>query len=812
MKKIYLLFLMAMILGLPRLMAQNPDCIYIATVTMTSKVIDDNTDNPKLNKKQEGVYVGTVTNWQKNNFQQIIKFYSVADQVMTVYGQSGKTSTVQYNLNSGAVEFDLGTQNVNYETFTQGTDQYTGYKNSGTCGFMLASANTEAVANVQVTIDLNNSKISFDYASEEADEPAELESVSPVSGSTVTPADDGSVSFTMTFSGKVVSMEVIVDGEDIPAENMTYNTEGNEWTIKVPAEMVSSSIKEENGLLKIKISKVTDENGLQVKFEDNPTLELNYTVKGQSTTATLNFAGTTDVLAVYQSVAIEEEDIQFLTPADKVEIDGSSYEFSYGSLIRFLFVVPEGYSLEVTSGVDQNASNWTLGTAKLEEKIVDEDDESGKLEYQTVATGQMLTVYPGAKDGTFTITVTKNAPTSLFISGDFNNNDPNGEEEWQLTPDGNIYTGTFDIDAANNLSFNFIYGSSNLVPATQENDEFVVSQNDVTLNFVDGIATSYFVNTTGETNWVIENWAGGELSVTVDFDANSVKFEYEVVPEVEEMLFIYGNFNNYEPNSEWKLFQGDPDDGEENIYTGYFDINAGDIEFCFQYGENFIVPATEDGTVTFTDNVFEGELVVKDLHAPYWTIENFEGGELAVRVDLDNNTVLFRFESQSTEEIWYLNGEVNEFYGFGDPDWALNPVEGEEGVFSASFEIPEGQFEFNLINSNGMVFIPAENYDPVEKMEVTFTEGTFTGNMIDAYFEEEYEYYWTNSEWEGGSITITVDASAGTITIIEDGYSAVNNISTNLNDSDVIYNLQGIRLNKVEKGLFIINGKKVMVK
>ena len=42
--------------------------------------------------------------------------------------------------------------------------------------------------------------------------------------------------------------------------------------------------------------------------------------------------------------------------------------------------------------------------------------------------------------------------------------------------------------------------------------------------------------------------------------------------------------------------------------------------------------------------------------------------------------------------------------------------------------------------------------------------------------------------------------------------SSVNNVQTATNTYNVIYNMQGMRVQKPEKGLYIINGKKIMKK
>ena len=49
----------------------------------------------------------------------------------------------------------------------------------------------------------------------------------------------------------------------------------------------------------------------------------------------------------------------------------------------------------------------------------------------------------------------------------------------------------------------------------------------------------------------------------------------------------------------------------------------------------------------------------------------------------------------------------------------------------------------------------------------------------------------------------------GKAAIAGDG-NGINEINGNANGKDVIYNMQGIRIDKATKGLYIINGKKVI--
>ena len=67
---------------------------------------------------------------------------------------------------------------------------------------------------------------------------------------------------------------------------------------------------------------------------------------------------------------------------------------------------------------------------------------------------------------------------------------------------------------------------------------------------------------------------------------------------------------------------------------------------------------------------------------------------------------------------------------------------------------------------------------------------------------------------DGGTYDFTVDFNEGTIMVTEAGSGAVHTIGAELNGEEVIYNLQGVRVNRnnMPAGIYIINGKKVAVK
>ena len=280
--------------------------------------------------------------------------------------------------------------------------------------------------------------------------------------------------------------------------------------------------------------------------------------------------------------------------------------------------------------------------------------------------------------------------------------------------------------------------------------------------------------------------------------------------KVTDDIYINGKFNEGEvENAEWKLYQGDADDNEDNQYSGYFEIPVGEFSFCFQMGNKYLVPA-ESGEIIFTDNEYTGNFVESDTPAN-WTYESWEGGELAVLLDTDAKTVYFTYTPQSLD-AWYIRGAFNNYNPNGSSEWALMPSDNDEenGIYTGTFEAEAGQLSFNLEDVYGTIYIPSV----IDSVEMEFDDNEYTGYIDYAMEEGEDELYWTYPSWEGGVFTVTVDLNEGTITVtIEAQTDGVSSIGNNNSNNEVIFNLHGVKINRnqANKGIYIINGKKVVL-
>ena len=115
---------------------------------------------------------------------------------------------------------------------------------------------------------------------------------------------------------------------------------------------------------------------------------------------------------------------------------------------------------------------------------------------------------------------------------------------------------------------------------------------------------------------------------------------------------------------------------------------------------------------------------------------------------------------------------------------------------------------------------------PQENKTWAFGDYTFTGTYAPKPISQSAEYVLTNGEWRRlnnsdqtlGSfrVYLTVDgASAPELRITtrgEEDTTAIDNAEFNAQPSAVIYDLLGRRVEKMDKGIYIVNGKKIVVK
>ncbi|MCH5235347.1 MAG: hypothetical protein J1E16_08615 [Muribaculaceae bacterium] len=495
--------------------------------------------------------------------------------------------------------------------------------------------------------------------------------------------------------------------------------------------------------------------------------------------------------------------------------------FYLGSMVQYLNPegVPnmwvlkdwEGGELEITADIDNNSINISvLG-----------DEPAGQ---------------PGEAD--------------MFIAGSFNDYAPEGLEIWALTMiDENSYRGTFSIKAADEVSFHLDYLGMTLVPGIDNEDEGVVAaEENVIVDWDDYYSYSGLLASTGfaKTNWVIENWEGGDLEVTVNIEEGTIQLDIvstEEPPVVGAPLYISGSFNDNDP-ADMEIWELSPVEGDTNSYRATFNnIKAADqISFNFvrNGGNNYVVPgiitvvdeveeveaSDDDVVVVLDDNFYQGPavLVESTMSDAKWVINNWEGGELEITVNLEDNTIVLSIagEEPVVASDIYIAGNFNEYKPSDLEIWNLG-YETEE-VYMGSFTVKEGLIDFYISRMGGrMVLVPAELDEEGEAVaieddaNVEFNdEGVYNGlfAQVELVQEDQPIYVWFIDYLEGGSFQVYVNFANNEITIVKDESSAVGSLNAATLNDGAIYNLQGVRVdaNKIGKGIYIINGKKVLVK
>ena len=415
-------------------------------------------------------------------------------------------------------------------------------------------------------------------------------------------------------------------------------------------------------------------------------------------------------------------------------------------------------------------------------------------------------------------------PMDLYISGSFNDFAPEGLEIWSLGyEEGGIYRGTFDLPAGN-LQFNITNGFVTFVPGeyNADDEDVVAATSSATIAWDNGFYAGTFAPTgTAKTYWEDANWAGGKLEVTLDFTSSEILLS--IVSDEEEFepqdLYIVGAFNDYtsEGLEIWQLgYIGD------GVYRGEFLIPADQFDFWFEYagfvtlqpgveGEEEVEPANAKAEVSAIP--YNGLFAASGSNFNYyaWNYAGWEGGVIEITVDMLNNTVIFDNatpgEEEDTAEL-YIAGMFNEYAPEGLEIWQLTRK--GNGVYAGTFDIPADMFSFN-IQFQSFSIVPAVDGEAAEaNVSVSDTE-RFEGG---ATAHGHSEISWVNNGWEGGNVYVEVNLNKETITIIYGETLATGIEGINADKADVIYNLQGVRVNKenLTSGLYIINGKKVMIR
>lgn len=262
-------------------------------------------------------------------------------------------------------------------------------------------------------------------------------------------------------------------------------------------------------------------------------------------------------------------------------------------------------------------------------------------------------------------------------------------------------------------------------------------------------------------------------------------------------------------------------------------------------GDFRMFEVTRDNTLRFEgDNVLRGsnkdDIVMKDPVKAYFKLGYNEyetefgfmpvldngGFEVAAHTafmelpadEANEDGYLIKFKGDEPAQL-YLVGKIN--------DWAA-PVEENAEKFAdyvltptqEGSEIYTGEFEFNAGTFNGFRFyssldgwnnssIGAQEND--EMMTFVFTDNQYTGSLVMGG-----KGSWQLPDDFEGKITMTVNLEEQTVNYVAEVYNGIENILIDAAAGVKVYTIDGRHvnadsINDLEPGLYIVNGRKVLV-
>ncbi len=251
--------------------------------------------------------------------------------------------------------------------------------------------------------------------------------------------------------------------------------------------------------------------------------------------------------------------------------------------------------------------------------------------------------------------------------------------------------------------------------------------------------------------------------------------------------------------------------------------------------ETFTAPsvysATDLDSVTFT--------AVKTESVTYDENENNDIVDVALanvtitrEIILGYNNVVLPF-SLTANQVAQTFGEGSVVYNYtekkiSDTESEITFVEGDGSITANVPVLLKATAESNEQYFEGVQIVAAESAE-VEGFNFNYTGGYKPGplSLGDYYYDSFYQDYYGGPKMSQGTEDIWANAfqayfkdknpSAGTKTLTITNFNVPTGIATiekgKLNIVEgTIYNTAGQRMNKVQKGLYIINGKKVVVK
>lgn len=294
----------------------------------------------------------------------------------------------------------------------------------------------------------------------------------------------------------------------------------------------------------------------------------------------------------------------------------------------------------------------------------------------------------------------------------------------------------------------------------------------------------------------------------------------DVAPSDGEYTIVDEDFNGIDFGS---LIE--PGGGDE------YGVNLSDMGYAFTYGwEAYAYPN------------FVPSMVAGLLYSPYLDLEN-NGGNYRVHITTyANRDDQIRVESHGSGEKQVVDYtvEIDDYQSTGVSTKTLEFDNGTRDLFFSVINItaPVGQADYTDrvqvtqdLQAGDVVYTTVASDEAVMAEDdwgnqVTSKRFTLNSGYLDGKTEVYYDVYAAVEDWStpNGSLPYTlvtspysqkvlVNLTDRTSEVIDDTVSGINDVkTTNLPGDDNYYDLTGRRVNNPAQGIYIHNGKKVVIK
>lgn len=146
----------------------------------------------------------------------------------------------------------------------------------------------------------------------------------------------------------------------------------------------------------------------------------------------------------------------------------------------------------------------------------------------------------------------------------------------------------------------------------------------------------------GKGSWLVSDWEGGAVDVTIDLNEMTIEF----VPSVPRSLYLIGAPQGWDINSK-SMTLTETGIGTD-IYTGTFTIDEGNFQFRFytelgDWETNSYGSQVDDAgvSISMSSGSYTGSIV---SGKGSWLDSSWEGGDVSIEVNLKDYTVTFTAE------------------------------------------------------------------------------------------------------------------------------------------------------------------------